>query len=100
MGISAVIGPFVRLSVCPIPELQTVLFIETTVIRELNKVSPRVRRDDMPPAADGSSTVPYHFAANQAISTYMYVRIAADLRPSADGSAVRTPLVAAHLWCL
>ena len=42
------------------------------------EVSPRERRDDMP-SADGSST-----AAN----------IAAGLRPSADGSAVRTSLVA------
>ena len=30
----------------------------------------------------------------QAISTYMYIQIAVDLRPSADGSAVRTSLVA------
>jgi len=44
----------------------------------LNKVSPRGLRDDMPPA-DGSSTV---------------AKIAADLRPSADGSAVRTSVVA------
>jgi len=43
------------------------------------KVSPRGRRDDMPPTpANGSSTV---------------AKIAADLRPSADGSAVRTSLV-------
>ena len=42
------------------------------------KVSPRGRRDDMLPA-DGSS---------------MVAKIAADLRPSADGSAVRTSLVA------
>jgi len=40
----------------------------------MNKVSPRVRRDDMPPP--------------------MAVRLAANLRPSADGSAVRTSLVA------
>jgi len=45
----------------------------------LNKVSPRGLRDDMPPPADGSSTV---------------AKIAADLRPSADGSAVRTSVVA------
>jgi len=44
----------------------------------------------MPPA-DGSSTVAYRFAANQAI---MDTEIPADLRPSADGSAVRTSLVA------
>ena len=67
--------------------------------------------------ADGSSTMAYRFAANQAISTYivfptyalvrvrkfsrnkdlrqsMYPKIAADLRPFADGSAVRTFLVA------
>ena len=43
---------------------------------------------------DGSSTVAYRFAANQAISTYMYIKIAADLRPSADGSALRASLVA------
>jgi len=43
-----------------------------------NKVSPRGLRDDMHPA-DGSSTDG---------------KIAADLRPSADGSAVRTSLVA------
>jgi len=43
-----------------------------------NKVSARGRRDDMPPA-DGSLTV---------------AKIAADLRPSADGSAVRTSPVA------
>ena len=46
------------------------------------KVSPRGRRDDMPPAADGSSTV---------------AKIAVDLRPSADESAVRTSLVARQL---
>jgi len=45
-----------------------------------NKVSPRGRRNDMPPPpADGSLTA---------------AKIAADLRPSADGSAVRTSLVA------
>ena len=48
----------------------------------------------MPPPADGSSTVAYGFVANLTISTYMYINIAADLRPSADGSAVRTSLVA------
>ena len=42
-----------------------------------NKLSPRGRRDDMSPP--------------------MAVRLAADLRPSADGSAVRTSLVAGHL---
>ena len=47
----------------------------------VNKVSPRERRYDMPPA-DGSSTV---------------AKIAADLRPSADGSAVRTSLVTGQL---
>jgi len=47
-----------------------------------------------PPPADGSSTVAYGFVANLTISTYMYINIAADLRPSADGSAVRTSLVA------
>jgi len=47
----------------------------------VNKVSPRQRRDDMPPA-DGSSTV---------------AKIAADLRPSADGSSVRTSLVTGQL---
>jgi len=41
--------------------------------------------------ADGSSTVAYRFAANQAI---MDPKISADLRPSADGSAVHTSLVA------
>ena len=41
-------------------------------LTEINKVSPRARRDDMPPA-DGSSTVAYRFAANQAISrAYLY----------------------------
>ena len=49
------------------------------VHRVSNKVSPRRRRDDMLPA-DGSSTV---------------AKIAADLRPSADGFAVRTSLVQA-----
>jgi len=45
-----------------------------------NKVSPRGRRNDMPPPlADGSSTV---------------AKIAADPRPSAEGFAVRTSLVA------
>ena len=48
------------------------------VTRANNKVLPRGRRDDMP-TADGSSTV---------------AKIAADLCPSADGSAVRTSLVA------
>jgi len=37
-----------------------------------NKVSPRGRRDDMPPA-DGSSTMAYRFAANQK-SRRIYVR--------------------------
>jgi len=45
----------------------------------ISKVSPRARRDDMRPSADGSSTVAKHEA---------------DLRPSADGSAVRTSLLA------
>jgi len=45
----------------------------------------------MPPPRDGSSTVEYCFAANQAI---MDPKIVADLRPSADGSAVHTSLVA------
>ena len=48
----------------------------------VNKVSPREWRYDMPPPADGSSTV---------------AKIAADLRPSADGSAVRTSLVTGQL---
>jgi len=43
-----------------------------------NEEAPRGRRDDMPPT-DGSSTV---------------AKIAADLRPSADGSALCTSLVA------
>ena len=51
---------------------------------------PGGRQDDMPPC-DGSSTVEYCFAANQAI---MDPKIVADLRPSADGSAVHTSLVA------
>ena len=42
---------------------------------DINKLSPRDRRDDMPRPP-------------------MVVRLAADLRPSADGSAVRTSLVA------
>ena len=45
-----------------------------------SKLSPRVRRDDMPPPP------PWHA-----------VRLAADLRPSADGSAVRTSQVAGQL---
>jgi len=52
-------------------------------------VSPREERDDMP-AADDCSTVAYRFAANQAV---MDPKITADLRPSADGSTVRTFLV-------
>jgi len=48
-------------------------------------------RDDIPSPADNSSTVAYRFVANQAI---VDPKIAADLRPSADGSAVRTSLVA------
>jgi len=47
-----------------------------------NKLSPRGGRDDTPPA-DGSSTV---------------AKIAADLRPSADGSAARTSLVVGGGW--
>ena len=43
-----------------------------------NELSPRGRRDDMPPPQ-------------------MAVRLAADLRPSADGSAVRISLVAGQL---
>ena len=38
----------------------------------INKVSPRGRRDEMPPPADGNSTVAYRFAANQAISTCLF----------------------------
>jgi len=44
-----------------------------------NKVSPRGRRDDMPPSPRRWQFDP---------------KIAADLRPSADGSAVCTSLVA------
>jgi len=44
-----------------------------------NELSPRGRRDDMPPPPQ------------------MAVRLAADLRPSADGSAVRISLVAGQL---
>jgi len=64
-------------------------------LTEINKVSPRARRDDMPPA-DGSSTVAYRFAANQAISrAYLQVHEnCGSIRPSADGSAVRTSLLA------
>jgi len=68
--------------------LQPINFVMLT--RVTNKLSPRGRRDDMPPA-DGSSTAAYPFAANQDV---MDPQIAADLRPSADGSAVRTSLVA------
>jgi len=46
----------------------------------LNKLSPRGQRDDMPPA--------------------MAVRLAADLRPCADGSAVRTWLSCRQPACL
>ena len=52
--------------------------LNPALLANSNKLSPRGRRDDMPPA-DGSSTV---------------AKIAADLRPSADGSVVRTSLVA------
>jgi len=45
----------------------------------------------MPPA-DGSSTLAYRFAANLRQSTDP--KIVADLRPSVDGSTVRTSLVA------
>jgi len=66
-------------------------------LTEINKVSPQARRDDMPPA-DGSSTVAYRFAANQAISrAYLQVHEncgSRPIRPSADGSAVRTSLLA------
>jgi len=44
-----------------------------------DKLSPRRRRDDMPPAGGSSN------------------RLVADLRPSADGSAVRSSLVAGQL---
>ena len=64
--------------------------------RVVNAVSPRpgaARR--YAPAADGSSTVAYRFAANQAICISPWIqKIAADLRPSTDGSTVRTSLVA------
>ena len=46
---------------------------------DLNKLSPQGRRDDMPPPAP------------------VAVRLVADLRPSADGSAVCTSLVAGQL---
>jgi len=53
-------------------------------------IAPRGRQDDMP-LADGSSTVTHRFVASQAT---MDPKLAADLRPSADRSAVRTFLVA------
>jgi len=61
-----------------LPPLPTTFTLNPALLANSNKLSPRGRRDDMPPA-DGSSTV---------------AKIAADLRPSADGSAVRTSLVA------
>ena len=51
----------------------------------------------MPPPADGSSMVAYHFIANQVIqvvSVYVYIKIAADLHQCADWFAVHTSLVA------
>ena len=61
-----------------LPSLPPTFTLNPALLANSNKLSPRGRRDDMPPA-DGSSTV---------------AKIAADLRPSADGSAVRTSLVA------
>jgi len=56
-----------------------------------NEVSPRGRRDDMPPPMAVRRWLAYLFTANRAIVDQ---KIVADLRPSADGSAVRTSLVA------
>jgi len=53
-------------------------FFTSAFLHPLNKVSPRGRRDDMP-HADGSTKA---------------AKIASDLRPSAEGSAVHTSLVA------
>jgi len=49
----------------------------SVVCLSVNKLSPQGRRDDMPPP--------------------MVVRLAADLRPTADGSAIRISLVADQL---
>ena len=48
----------------------------------------------MPPPADGSSMVAYHFIANQVVNVYVYIKIAADLHQCADWVAVHTSLVA------
>jgi len=63
--------------------------LSLSVCHNKERIAPGAARRYAP--ADGSSTVAYRFAANQAI---MNPKIAADLRPSADGSAVRTSLVA------
>jgi len=51
-----------------------------------DNVSPRCLRDDMPP--------PIGFFRNKDLRQSIDPKIAADLRPSADGSTVRTSLVA------
>jgi len=55
-----------------------------------DKVSPRGRRDDMPPPM---AVRRWHIVLPP-IRPRCVRKIAADLRPSADGSAVRTSLVA------
>jgi len=61
---------------------------KTTTRKQQESVEPLSQRDA---AENMSLTVAYRFAANQAI---VDPKMAADLCPSADGSAVRTSLVA------
>jgi len=69
-------------------------FPAMTLRQRINKVSPRGRRDDMPPPiVDGSSTVAYRFAANQAICVSPWIQKSRRIyvRP-------RTGPQSAHLW--
>ena len=81
-----------RRSRCKLSRRRSAGILNSSNNRTSNKVSPRGRRDDISPA-DGSSTVAYRFAANQAISiptcTLKSRRIY--VRP-------RTGPQSAHLW--
>ena len=81
-----------RRSRCKLSRRRSAGILNSSNNRTFNKVSPRGRRDDISPA-DGSSTVAYRFAANQAISiptcTLKSRRIY--VRP-------RTGPQSAHLW--
>ena len=83
-----------RRSRCKLSRRRSAGILNSSNNRTFNKVSPRGRRDDISPRRwqfDGGKSFRRQSGHQY---TYMYIKIAADLRPSADGSAVRTSLVA------